>query len=149
MKKIFSIIAVISLAGCVTTSPQRSQSYTPVTEPTPTCQTQQECEAMWIEASDAVSQIGGMRVAIQTDSVIETYNSTRIGNLRGRVTKSPLPGSGYEIRVSFSCPQYGCESLINPATNLFNHRVSSAGIPFRATPVGDAPAASSRQDIPF
>jgi hypothetical protein len=87
---------------------------------------------MWAEASQAIEVATGMRVRIQSDSMIDTFAPMHRGYLHGRVLKRPVSSGGYEIVANMDCGSYGygCRNDINNAINLFNINVNQAGQPF-------------------
>lgn len=140
MKKKIILAAVLSiiLAGCIPKPMGSSPSYSskpytppPPPQPTPVCNNQKQCEAMWVEAQSAVQSYGGMKLQIATENRLETYNATAASRMGGTVIKYPVPDGSYEIRVSFTCYRYtSCDELGRSATDLFNMRVTQAGKPF-------------------
>lgn len=93
-----------------------------VTQPTPTCSGQQECDAKWILAHEHLQSISGMRIQTATDSVLQTYGPIRGYQLGGVVQKFPVGADRYELRVRFHCRHPGphCDDLRASATNAFN-----------------------------
>ena len=71
--------------------------------PTPVCQNQRQCEAMWAAAQTAVSTATGMPVRLVTDSRIETHPATSESLLTGVVTKIPSGQEGYKIVIDLAC----------------------------------------------
>lgn len=65
----------------------------------PVCNCQDQCEAMWVSATEGVQRYSGMRIRIATDYMLETY-VPRIG-LVGSVSKRPLGNGRYEISPLF------------------------------------------------
>jgi hypothetical protein len=106
--------------------------------PTPVCQNQRQCEAMWAAAQTAVSTATGMPIRIVTDSRIETHPATNELLLTGVVTKIPSGQEGYKIVIDLSC--HGatqCDDRARAGTELFNTLVMNAGAPLGPMPVAN------------
>lgn len=132
-----AVIASALTAGCIPMPPQSSgpriASYTPP-GPTPTCKSQKQCEAMWIEAQEAIQALTLMKLQYVSDGRMETYNPTGAGRLGGSVVKAPIDSKTYEIRASLSCYRYvDCSDVASMGVSLFNRRVTAAGAPFEET----------------
>lgn len=129
--KLLTVVVVAVLAGCAVS---QSSPEPVVYRPTPVCTNQQQCEAMWAAAGDAIEMTSRMRIRYQTDTVIDTFAPFRnMVALHGRVTKRPVPGGGYEIEPQFDCKPTLCD-LVPRATSLFNLTVTSAGRSFATQP---------------
>ena len=96
--------------------------------PTPVCQNERQCDAMWAAAQVAISSATGMPARIATDSRIETFPATNESRLTGVVTKVPTGQEGYKIVVDLSCfPSTQCDDLARAGAELFNTLVINAG----------------------
>jgi len=96
--------------------------------PTPVCQNQRQCEAMWAAAQVAIGSATGMPNRIVTDSRIETHPATNDSRLTGVATKVPTGQEGYKIVLDLSC--FGstpCDDLARGGIELFNTLVINAG----------------------
>jgi len=106
----------------------RVQSAEPPATPTPTCQNQRQCEAMWAAAKVAIGAATGMPNRLVEDTRIETHAATSDAQLTGVVTKAPAGQDGYKFIVDLSCYRSTqCEDLIRAGTELFNTLVINAG----------------------
>src|SRR3546814_9502067 len=91
MRKTILIFPALALIGCA--QPTRvSEPF--AYPPDPICSTPSQCEAMWAQAPISISNITGMKVRMQTDTYIETFDGTRQSRLYGRVVKMPNPDVG-------------------------------------------------------
>jgi hypothetical protein len=89
--------------------------------PTPTCQNEPQCEAMWLAAQGAIGVATGMPNRIVTDTRIETHPATSISRLTAVVTKVPTGDEGYKIIVAWSCYRSSqCGDLARFGTEVFN-----------------------------
>jgi hypothetical protein len=96
--------------------------------PTPVCQNERQCGAMWVAAQMAIGAATGMSNRIVTDTLIETYPSTHPSRLTGVVTKVPTGQEGYKIVVDLSCYRATqCDDIARAGTELFNTLVINAG----------------------
>jgi len=96
--------------------------------PTPVCQNERQCDAMWAAAQVAISSATGMPTRIVTDSRIETFPATNDSRLTGVVTKVPTGQEGYKILVDLSCfRSMPCDDLARAGAELFNTLVINAG----------------------
>jgi hypothetical protein len=103
-------------------------SGTHAVAPTPVCQNERQCGAMWAAAQVAIGSATGMSNRIVTDSRIETYPATNNSRLTGVVTKVPTGQEGYKIVVDLSCYRAAqCDDIARAATELFNTLVMNAG----------------------
>lgn len=122
--------SVVALTGCAQ-PPLASPFEYPAD---PICFSERQCEAMWAQAPMSISNVTGMKVRMQSDTYIETYDGTRNpARLFGRVTKSPNPDGSYTIRSSVRCGVAGCGDLYLRAQALFNGDMHNAGSPFGKT----------------
>lgn len=122
----------IILSGCVANG---SRPYTHITTTSPTCFTEKQCEAMWLEAHNAVQRATGMKLQIATSNLLQTYTPTRGNFLNSKVEKQPNADGSYTIKAVFWCTSpYACSTgLDNSAFNLFNTQVKSIGMKFGPT----------------
>jgi hypothetical protein len=107
----------------------------PPATPTPACQNQRQCEAMWAAAKVAIGAATGMPNRLVEVARIETYAAMNDSQLTGVVTRVPAGQEGYKFIVDLSC--YGstqCEDRIRAGTELFNTLVINAGAPFGPLP---------------
>ena len=128
-KAIFAVAFAVVLVGCA--APQRPAPVA-LTEPTPVCKNDKQCEAMWARVPEAIEMVTRMRVQSQSDFMIDTYAPPR-GEVRmyGRVVKRPMPTGGYAIEAYLECRSAAvCDGLRNPGMNLFNATITGAGAPF-------------------
>lgn len=96
--------------------------------PTPVCQNERQCQAMWAAAQVAISTATGMPTRLVTDDRIETHLATSAARLTGVVTKVPAGQEGYRIVVDLSCyPSTQCDDTARAGTELFNTLVINAG----------------------
>ena len=111
--KIFLIAASISLlSGCVYLSPQKAQSYRQqITETTPVCHSQRQCDAAWSSARNWILDHCGMKIQNITNDYIGTYTPEEdypghfpVGC---RVTKDPEPDGSYSLHIRTSLPARG------------------------------------------
>ena len=96
--------------------------------PTPACQNERQCEAIWSAAQDAIGVATGMPSRIVTDTRIETHSATSDSRLTAVVTKIPAGAEGYKIIVDCSCYRARqCDDLARFCAELFNTLVTDAG----------------------
>jgi hypothetical protein len=96
--------------------------------PTPVCQNERQCEAMWLAAQGAIGVATGMPNRIVTDTRIETLRATSDSRLTAVVTKVPTGDEGYKIIVDLSCYRSKrCDALARFGTEVFNTLVIDAG----------------------
>lgn len=89
---------------------------------TPVCTTKLQCDRMWLDAQEAVVLVTRMRIRLVTDSRIETFAPVRYASMGGVVSKYPLAGDKYEIRLALECYRHTeCSDLRASGTNLFNN----------------------------
>jgi hypothetical protein len=96
--------------------------------PTPVCQNERQCGAMWAAAQVAIATATGMAIRSVTDTLIETHPATHHPRLTGVVRKIPAGQDGYKIVVDLSCyPSTQCDDIARAGTELFNTLVINAG----------------------
>jgi hypothetical protein len=96
--------------------------------PTPACQNQRQCEAMWSAAQVAISVATGMPTRVVEEARIETHSATNDSRLTGVVTKVPTGQEGYRFIVDLACYRSTqCDDLARSGTELFNTLVIEAG----------------------
>jgi len=91
---------------------------------TPHCICQAQCEAMLADATDAIESASRMRIRLASETMLDTYVPTRIGYLHGRVLKRPDGTGGYlfEARFDADPPLPAAEKS---ALRLFNLSLQS------------------------
>lgn len=98
-----ALVSSILLAGCMTTkTPQQSaldNKILAAANATPICKTEEQCDAMWARAVYFVTKYAGLKIQIQTDVLIQTYNSTDTRIAMG-VNKIP-DDDGYQIQLTY------------------------------------------------
>jgi hypothetical protein len=135
----FAVLAVaITVAGCAMDPAQqaalqaRRESFA---ASRPRCYDQSACERVWAAARNWVLANCGMKIQTMTNDYIETYNA--VGGttaLHCRVTKDPLPDSGYVLTVGTNCDNlFGCFPDAWQAAENFNYVVQAAA------PLSDKP----------
>ena len=104
--------------------------------PTPVCQNQRQCEAMWATAKTAIGAATGMATRLASDTRIETHPATNASQLTGIATKVLSGQEGYKIVVDLSCHASvaTCDDLVRSATEMFNTLVNNAGANFGPLP---------------
>lgn len=116
-----AVLLLAVLAGCA--QPRPAGPPPVINTATPSCSTQAQCDAMWVEAQRAIETASGMRTRLVTDGRIVTYAPTNYGRLGGEVIRQQV-GDRQEMRVSFECYRSTrCDDLRVTATNLFNSLV--------------------------
>jgi len=96
--------------------------------PTPACQNERQCEAMWSAAQVAIGVATGMSNRLVEGDRIETHPATSDSRLTGVVTKVPAGQEGYRIIVDLSCYRATqCDDLARSGAELFNTLVIDAG----------------------
>lgn len=135
--KVIFFMSLLSITGCATNQyqPIASNSTSSLSQyPTPVCYSKEQCEAMWLSASQNISLLTRMKVRLMTDTYIETFDGTRrAGGLMGAVAKRPNPDGSYDIEATISCfPQSeACRSLTAKGLSLFNQLVGMSGSSFK------------------
>ncbi len=71
----------------------------------PTCDCQDQCDAMWVQATNSIQNATGMRLRTTTDFMLETFVSRL--RVSGSVVKRPLGNGVYEIKGTISAPNMG------------------------------------------
>lgn len=119
-------ILLLTLSGCAI-PPEKPIE---ITQPTPSCSSKEQCDAMWIDAAKWVKNLTGMKLASFTDVYGITY-PTRGPGFTGEITREPQPDGTTKIQGRFYCPRStGCNDLISFSTNSFNEMVSATGKKF-------------------
>lgn len=127
---------VLCLSGCAVPQPR---AYVPYERtPTPICTTKAQCDAMWLTASEQISNLAEMKIRVMTDNYIETFDGTHRFRLLGIVTRRPIPDGTYAIDASLRCG-WDCGDLADRGIALFNQMVTASGIGF------EQPAASEKK----
>lgn len=107
--------------------------------PTPVCENERQCEAMWTAAQAAIGSATGMPNRLVTDSRIETHLANNGARLTGVATKIPAGQEGYKIVIDLSCYDAApCDDLVRGAIEVFNTLVINAG-----AGLGPLPAANT------
>src|ERR1700692_4942235 len=89
----------LAVLGLVLASTAHAETSIECTDP-------DECSAMWTHAMQSIQDATGMRLAIATDTRIETYNALYredTHTFHGVVSRYP-EGAGYNITVSVDAP---------------------------------------------
>lgn len=124
MQRFFLAIAILSLGGCALPK----KEYVPYDMVGPAiCDTERQCQAMWLRATTEISTVSGMKVRLLTDTYIETFDGTVQGRMLGKVEKIPLQnGKGYMITPFLYC-RPKCGDLPQRGQSLFNAAVKASG----------------------
>lgn len=125
-----AMAACTSVVVCACAAPPPAPRPPPqvLNTSSPRCADDRACATMWLRAQDTLQSLAGMRLRIITTDRIETFAPTGVARLGGTVTKWPVDGGGYELRVHFECYRGGfdCDDLRVQAMNLFNLTVGGA-----------------------
>ena len=73
----------------------------PVVDGAIVCGCADQCAAMWSTVESNIEQFSGMRIRLDTGTLIETYATQGAGQYTGTAHKSPMVGQSYRIDVSF------------------------------------------------
>lgn len=131
---------IVGLVGCAAPTPKPpSLDYVAPAR----CTNDRQCQAMWAAAPGAISRLTGMKIRLQTDSYIETYDGTRQGRLYGRVSYGPHNDGGYVIAPYIECGVYTCDGVARDAETLFNHAMNETGLPYADKPADNSPSKSN------
>lgn len=94
----------------------------------PSCETQRQCEAMWVAAQSALEVVTNMRLRLVGTDRLETFAPMRASAMGGVVTKVPRGEKGYELRLSLECYRaVRCDDLRADMHKLFNLMVATPG----------------------
>jgi hypothetical protein len=104
-----------ALAGCAHQSTPTAEAPQPIT-----CQAGPDCDAKWSRAVSMIANNAGWKIQTQTDSLIQTYNSTG-GSTRPSytVTKTAIGNGLYEITLSGGCDNFVCTPTITESRAKF------------------------------
>lgn len=122
-------MSAIIVAGCATDSPERQAKLAELQRTIPTCSSTEECNEKWEAAQLWVVKNSGWKIQIQSNVLIETYNSINHSpNIAVRVTKEPIGGGKYNLLVRVWCDNaFYCNPNTIDAALDFNRTVSLAG----------------------
>lgn len=95
--------------------------------PTPECSDKDQCEAMWVEAIEALQSATGMKIQTMSDVYLQTYTTHDFTAVSGSVRKIPLGGGRYAIQAHFASRSPGAKGVTDSMLGLFNLRVTRAG----------------------
>ena len=129
--RIVSVVAATILAGCAYPVVPTYKPPTPerLTHRAPTCETPIACERLWIDATELVQAISGMRVRLATPGRVETFAANDYGRMTGIVVRYPTGPTTYDLRVSFECYRNTtCAAMQAKGINEFNRTLRGAPI---------------------
>jgi hypothetical protein len=120
------IVAAITLSACAT-SPEMLAKQAEVNRTVPICAGTEDCNAKWEAAQLWVVHNAAYKIQIQSNVLIETYNSTDSSpTIAVRVTKEPIGGGKYQFLVKVWCDNmFGCQPNSWDAELDFNHKVGA------------------------
>lgn len=134
-------IAALLLSGCAT-PPENLAKQSKIEQTRPTCNGATDCNAKWEAAQLWVVHNAGLKIQLNTNVIIETYNSTDM-SLAVRVTKEPLGGGRYKLVATVWCDNdFGCHSDPLDATLNFNSTIGNA-----PEIIGDVAASAKSQKV--
>ena len=125
-----ALFSIVSLTACAPKQLNPADYAAFDYPPDPVCTNDRQCAAMWVEAITQIPKLSGMKIRMQTDSYIETFDGTRQGRMLGRVVKTPAQDGGYTITSTLDCGPIDCKVLDLRGQALFNQYVTAAGAPF-------------------
>lgn len=114
---VITVLASILMTGCAQQPPRKAERVDP--GPPSICRTPAECSVMWSNSIDQVQRITGMKLALATDSYLQTYSNFRAPWMMGQVYKTANQDGTATIRAEFTC-RHGCDELASSAERLFN-----------------------------
>ena len=128
--RLVSVVAVTLLAGCAYPVSPTPRPPTPerLTHRAPTSESTVACERQWLDATELVQVISGMRVRLATPGRVETFAANDYGRMTGVVVRYPTGPTTYELRVSFECYRNTtCAAMQAKGINEFNRTLR--GVP--------------------
>lgn len=127
MKSIFAGAILVGLTACAS-NPQHQAQLAEFEASRPTCDGQEQCDAMWERAQVWVAQNSRLKIQTATNVLIETYGGRQHDTtLSMRVLKEPMGGGKYRIVFSGGCNNmFGCSPTTAEAGIVFNAYVNAA-----------------------
>lgn len=120
---IFAIAIALALPGCAQ-PPKKPDLPISDMQPTPVCKGEEQCSRMWARAIDGIQMVTRMRVMSASDNFIQTFPTTKIGYMNGRVIKESVGEGKYAIKASIDCGRYSwCDNMLNRGVSVFNAQV--------------------------
>ena len=118
-----AVLFALLITGCAQ-QPKKPDLPLSEVKPTPTCQGEAQCAAMWTRAIEAVPNVTRMKIMSASDTFIQTYPVNKVGFMNGQVIKQSLGDGRYAIKGTFDCnPSTWCQAFQNRTQNFFNTSV--------------------------
>lgn len=117
MKFIFILLSLFA-AGCSGSLFKLSPEQTlELSNSAPVCRDPKVCEIMWARAQLWITRNSDLKIQVNTDNVLETYNpnpNRSMGEIGARVTKEPMLDGSYVFNLETFCGTViGCPNKYN------------------------------------